>query len=116
MNNAVFILMTLLHKLAVFSGLVTAWYGCDFLVKTCMHRKWFVWLSAFSFIIYALHVPLLTYLINPVLQFASGLPHARLLVFILLPLGITAFCITTGVIMRRLIPGIYGLLTGGRGF
>ena len=50
--------LLLLHKLVVLSGLICAWYGCNTLVQWFMNKKWFAWLSAFSFMIYVLHAPL----------------------------------------------------------
>jgi hypothetical protein len=43
------------------------------------------------------------------------LPAARLLAFFLLPLAVIALCVATGAALRRFTPGLYGLLTGGRG-
>jgi membrane-bound acyltransferase YfiQ involved in biofilm formation len=114
-GELVFPLLLLLHKLTIFSGLVVVWYGCDWLVKFFMNRKWFIQLSAYSFIIYALHVPLITYLIDPTLSLFSGIEHHRLLTFILLPMAIICFCIAVGWTMRKTVPKVYGVLTGGRG-
>ncbi len=107
--------MTLLHKLAVVSGLIAAWYGGDGLVRWCMKRQWFVKISAFSFIIYALHVPLVTFAIDPVLQMTQHLPVSRLLTFVALPSAIIAGSIIIGALLRRTAPRFYGLLTGRRG-
>lgn len=115
LGDGVYPLMTLLHKGTVISGLIACWYGSDAIVRWCMARPWFVWLSAFSFMIYALHAPLVAYLIDPTIAALQPLPAARLLAFILLPLAIIAFCVATGAALRRITPGFYGLLTGGRG-
>jgi membrane-bound acyltransferase YfiQ involved in biofilm formation len=74
-----------------------------------------VWLSAFSFMIYALHAPLVAYLIDPAIAVLQPMPSARLFAFILLPLAVIALCVATGAALRRVTPGFYGLLTGGRG-
>jgi fucose 4-O-acetylase-like acetyltransferase len=115
MGNGVYPLMTLLHKGTVISGLIACWYGGDAVVRWCMARPWFVWLSAFSFMIYALHAPLVAYLIDPALEALQPMPATRLLAFILLPLVVIAFCVATGATLRKIAPGFYGLLTGGRG-
>ncbi len=107
--------MVLLHKLIVFSGLVAAWYGCNAIVTWCMQRQWFVWLSGFAFIIYALHVPLVTYTIDGMLMVLHHLPHNRLISFIVLPLLIIALSIVVGALLRKILPKVYGVLTGGRG-
>jgi membrane-bound acyltransferase YfiQ involved in biofilm formation len=108
-------LITLLHKGTVIGGLIACWYGGDDIVRWCMARPWFVWLSAFSFMIYALHAPLVAYLIDPAIAALQPMPSARLLAFILLPLAVIALCVATGAALRRTTPGLYGLLTGGRG-
>ncbi len=115
MGNGVYPLLTLLHKSMVISGLVACWFGSDAVVRWFMARPWFVWLSAFSFMIYALHAPLVVYLIDAAIAMLQPLPAARLLAFVLLPLAVIAFCVAVGAALRRLTPGLYGLLTGGRG-
>ncbi|HYH13734.1 MAG TPA: hypothetical protein VD794_00845, partial [Flavisolibacter sp.] len=84
-------------------------------VTACMQRSWFVQLTAYSFIIYALHVPLVSYLIDPVFQLVREWPYYRWITFMFLPLLIIAFCIGCGFLMRQFIPKTYALLTGNRG-
>jgi fucose 4-O-acetylase-like acetyltransferase len=115
MGDAVFPVLIILHKLVIFSGLVTMWFGCNGLVKWCMSRSWFVWLSAFAFMIYAIHVPLIALLIDPVFALINHLPAYRIVTFFLLPVFVIAFAVATGALIRRLSPGLYGILTGGRG-
>ena len=102
--------------MVILSGLISAWYGCNGLVAWCMQRKWFVWLTAFSFIIYAVHAPLIAYTIEALFEVISQTPQNRLLIFICLPLLIIAMAVGTGATLRRLWPGLYRTLTGGRGF
>jgi fucose 4-O-acetylase-like acetyltransferase len=115
LGNGIFPLLTLLHKGVVFSGLIACWYGLDGLVRWCMNRPWFVWISAFSFMIYAMHAPLVAYLINPTLTLLGPLPATQLLAFILLPLSIILLAIGIGALIRKVSHRIYSLLTGGRG-
>ena len=110
-----FITLSLLHKLCVFSGLVTMWYGCDALVKYFMGRKWFVWSSAFTFIIYAMHVPLVNYCTQLVFTYFKNVPLLRLTTFTLLPLLIAGCCILLGAVFRKILPKLYAVATGGRG-
>jgi fucose 4-O-acetylase-like acetyltransferase len=114
-GEAVFPLMANLHKLTIFSGLVAAWYGSDGLVRWCMARSWFVWLSAFSFMIYALHAPLVAVLIDPALRLFAPLPEPALWAYLLLPLTLIATSITLGAVLRRFAPAVYSVATGGRG-
>ncbi len=116
LGNGNFPVLIILHKLVIFSGLVFAWYGCDKLVKMCMERSWFVWLTAFSFMIYAMHAPLIAYAIDAVFPLVNHLPGYRLLTFLLLPLAIIAIIVGASTVLRRFVPRVYGILTGGRGF
>ena len=115
LGNAIFPTLIILHKSVILCGLISAWYGCNGLVTWCMQRKWFVWVTAFSFMIYAIHAPLVAYSIEAVFAVVNHLPHYRLLTFILLPLTIIGFAVGTGAFLRRIWPGLYGVLTGGRG-
>jgi hypothetical protein len=99
----------------VLSGLIACWFGLDPLVRWCMSRRWFVWLSAFAFMIYAMHTPAVAYLTEPVLQWLSPLPAARLLGYLLLPVMIIAACVVIGALLRAALPKVYSVLTGGRG-
>ena len=114
-GGAVYPLMTILHKLVVLSGLLAAWYGSTGLVQWFMDKKWFVWLSGFSFIIYAAHAPLIAFAIEGVFQFVQNIPLYRMLTYILLPSIIIIGSISVGSVLRRIAPRIYGTLTGGRG-
>ncbi|GAB4327302.1 MAG: acyltransferase [Flammeovirgaceae bacterium] len=114
-ENVYFPLMFFMHKIVIFSGLISIWFGCDFLVRFFMNQSWFVWISAFSFMIYALHAPLINYALNATFPLVDHIPHYRLLTFIFLPTIISLFCIGVGAILRKFTPSVYGLLTGGRG-
>ncbi len=114
-GNGVFPIMVLLHKLTIASGLVTAWYGGDALVRWCMNRRSFVWLTSFSFIIYAVHAPWVAILIDPTFDLLGRGPGYQMLTFIFLPLSIIAFAVMFGAVLRRLWPAAYRILTGGRG-
>ena len=115
LGNAVYPILTIMHKLVILSGLIAAWYGCNSIVAWCMQRKWFVWLSAFAFMIYAVHAPLVAYATNAVFAVVSHLPYYRLLTFIFLPLVIITLIVAFGAFLRKIFPEVYGILTGGRG-
>lgn len=116
MKDGLYPLLAILHKLIIFSGLIVAWYGFDFIVRFCMSQKWFVAISSFSFMIYALHVPFITYAINGMFSLLHYCNNYRVITFILLPLIIIAFSILLGFLLRKYLPRLYSLLTGGRGF
>jgi fucose 4-O-acetylase-like acetyltransferase len=116
LGNAVFPLLLLLYKIVVFSGLTAAWFGSNSLVRWCMKKHWFVWLSSFSFVIYVLHAPLVAYAINAIFPIVQHVFEYRLLTYLFLPLGLLIFCIATGKLIRSISPRLYALITGGRGF
>jgi fucose 4-O-acetylase-like acetyltransferase len=115
LGNSVYPVLAMMHKLVIFSGLIAAWYGCNRLVAWCMNRKWFVWLSAFSFMIYAIHAPLVAYATEAVFEVVNHLTYYRIFTFILLPHAIIAFAVALGALLRNFTPKVYFILTGGRG-
>lgn len=114
-GEAVFALMAFLHKVTIASGLIAAWFGCDPLVRWCMARPWFVWLSAFSFMIYAFHAPLVAVLIDPTIRLFADFPNPQLWAYLLLPLVLVTASVLLGALLRRFAPTVYSLATGGRG-
>lgn len=105
-----------LHKLVVVSGLITAWYGGNKLVGIFMKNPTFVWLSAFSFMIYAMHAPLVVYATKAVFLHIPHFPGFRMAVFFLLPVSLLILIVTVASFLRRYVPKLYGFVTGGRGF
>jgi fucose 4-O-acetylase-like acetyltransferase len=104
-----------LHKFVVASGMVAMWFGFDGVVRFFMNQRWFVWLTAFSFIIYAFHVPLVNYALSLAFTYGNVIPHFRLVLFILLPTLVIGMCVMIGSLLRKIVPRFYGVLTGGRG-
>ena len=113
---ATFWTMITLHAVTILAGIIAVWYGCDELVKWCMKRKWFVWASSFSFVIYGLHVPVIIYLTMYLFKLWSGFQYYRLLTYFVAPVLVLAFCIMIGALLRSLLPRVYRVMTGGRGF
>ena len=113
--NGIEQLLTILHKLVVLSGLISAWYGCNALVKWWMSKRWFQWLSAFSFMIYVIHAPLVVYATKGIFMQFSNWYAYRMITFIVLPVCIIGLAVLTGVLLRKYLPRMYSFLTGGRG-
>ena len=108
-------LLLLLHKLVVLSGLICVWYGCNAMVKYCMSKAWFIWLSAFSFMIYVLHAPLVVYATKAVFLLTHNWYAYRMITFIVLPLGLIILSVIIGTLLRKMLPKVYSFVTGGRG-
>ncbi len=115
-NASRFFMFSFLHKVTILLGLLVVWFGCNELVNYLMGKHWFVKLSSFSFIIYALHVPLITYLIDPFFGIIEIIPYYRIITFFVLPILVILFCMLTGWVLRKTMPKVYSVLTGGRGF
>lgn len=115
LGNAIFPVLSLLHKMVILSGLVACWFGLDSVVRWSLDKKWFSWLSAFAFMIYAMHAPLVAYLIDTALAFLEPLPGSHILAFVILPVVIISLAIGIGALLRFISPRIYSILTGGRG-
>jgi fucose 4-O-acetylase-like acetyltransferase len=107
--------MLILHYVSVIAGILAIWFSLDKVVKWFMTRRWFVWTTAFAFIIYGLHIPLLAYATRLSYLYTSHYAYYRLLTFIFVPLIILVFCVFTGAVLRKFVPSFYKLATGGRG-
>ena len=110
-----FLILSLLHKITVLSGLIVVWFGLDRLVIVCMKRQWFVSLCSFSFIIYVLHVPFVCYAICYLFRYYPALQHYRLLLFFILPIFTILTALLIGYSFKLISPKLYSLFTGNRG-
>jgi hypothetical protein len=110
-----FWILSVLHKTTVFTGLIAVWYGLDRVVKWFEQQPWLVWMSGFSFIIYALHNPLVNYLIRMSTQFTQSFAYHRLFNFLVVPTIVILLCIAIGAIFRAILPKWYSITTGDRG-
>jgi hypothetical protein len=108
--------VVMIHKLASFAGAVAVWYGGDGVARWFMRRPWFLWLVPFSFFIYTAHAPWIGIAVDPFSAWLGPVPGRRLLTFLLLPTMTLALTVAVGATLRKLVPGLYGILTGGRGF
>ncbi len=115
LGDAVFPVLILLHKLSVVCGLVAVWYGSNRLARWCAGRQWFAKLSSFSFIIYMVHAPAVAIFIDALF---AGLHYTygyRIITFVLLPLLLIVLSIAFGATLKRAVPKLYSVATGGRG-
>lgn len=115
LNPLSIFVMSFLYAGSTIAGIIAFWFGIDSFIRWCMQQKWFVWATSFSFIIYALHNPLVIYVTNLLLILMGDFPLARLSLYIVVPFLIVLFCIGTGALLRKIVPSVYRLATGGRG-
>jgi fucose 4-O-acetylase-like acetyltransferase len=107
--------LMLLHKLVIATGLLSVWFGGNALVRWWMEKPALRRLTGFSFIIYALHVPLVNYAMQIPFIYGKDIPNYRFLSYIIIPTLIIVLCIGIGYLLRKLAPPVYYVLTGGRG-
>lgn len=115
LNFPIWLTMTMLHRSGELAGLLAAWYGLDHVAQWAMAQQWVRWLTGFSFMIYAVHVPLVNYLTEAVLAYGAGIPHINWWTYLLLPLVVSAMAVLLGAVLRRTARPVYSVLTGGRG-
>lgn len=105
-----------LQDISIASGILAIWFVADPIVKWCMNQKWFVRVSSYSFIIFALHVPLIHYSTRLAFIYVRNLQNYRLLTYLIVPILILIFCIAVGSFLKKTFPKAYRIATGGRGF
>lgn len=110
------ITLTMLYQFSILAGILAMWFGADRIIQKVMKQAWFHKVSGFSFFIFGMHVPLLPYVMTWALLSLNFLPLYRFVLYIVVPLVVLLFCIWTAGLVRRYLPGVYSMLTGGRGF
>ncbi|MBV9987923.1 MAG: acyltransferase [Chitinophagaceae bacterium] len=115
-SKLTYALLSILHSVSVIAGIIAVWYGADRVVKWCMRRPEFVWLTGFSFFIFGLHAPLVVYLTRLFYIFFHTVPNYRLMTYLVVPGIVFVFCVLMGAATRKLVPQLYRWATGGRGF
>ena len=115
-NPATFYVLYILHDISFAAGILAFWFGADVVVRWCMSKKWFEWVTAFSFVIYALHVPLIHYTTRLAFIFLHNFKYYRLVTYLVVPVIIFFTCLAFGAAFRRLFPKAYRIACGGRGF
>ncbi|HUC79919.1 MAG TPA: hypothetical protein VMR70_03350, partial [Flavisolibacter sp.] len=107
---------TVLYVCATVAGVLAVWFSLDDVVRWLMAKRWFAWATDFSFFVYGLHIPLLAFVTNLFFIYLSNFQLYRLFTYLAAPTLVLLFCIGMGALVRRLLPGVYRLATGGRGF
>ena len=108
--------LMLLYACATVAGVLAVWFSFDDVVNWLMNKRWFLWTTNFSFFIFGMHIPLLSFSTNLFFMYFSGFQYYRLFTYLVAPTLILLVCIGLGAFFRKAIPGVYKLATGGRGF
>lgn len=105
-----------IYQCALLAGILAVWFGTGNLYKWMMQKKWFSNATAYSFFIFGIHVPLLSYLMKWAMMQTPALPHFRIICYLFVPALVLVICLYAGKLMHRLAPKLYSTFTGGRGF
>lgn len=108
--------LMLLYACAAVAGVLAVWFSLDKVVRWCMNRRWFEQTTNFSFFIYGLHIPLLSFATQLAFMYLYPFAWHRLATYILVPTLVFFFCLGVGMLVKKLAPGVYKVMTGGRGF
>jgi fucose 4-O-acetylase-like acetyltransferase len=112
---ATFVLLSVLHKLAVLSGVLAVWFSVDPLAAWWMRHPVRKQISGSSFFIFGMHIPLLVYVMYAARLSGWFIFQSRLVNYLVIPLLVMGVCMATAWATQRYLPRLYKLLTGGRG-
>ena len=115
MSSPTALVMLFLHRGGEVAGLLTAWFGMDRFAAAAMRLRMFRWLTGFSFVIYAMHVPTVNYMTEAALRAGAGIAHIELVTYLFVPLVVIAISVAIGATLRAGARPLYSVLTGGRG-
>jgi len=108
-------LITLLRKTAIITGIVAIWYSYDVLYKNDdISAKKYYPLFQYSFWIFVTHQPLLN-IIKKGLNYAMGFTNSTsFIIYILSPIITLLIIIPLAILLRKYVPKVYYISTGGR--
>jgi fucose 4-O-acetylase-like acetyltransferase len=110
-----FVVLLLLYNFSILAGIMAIWFSADEVVRWSLKQQWFMKASSYSFFIFGMHIPLLSFVMHLSIIHLSGMPGYRLFTYIFVPLLVLLFCIAVGALIRKFFPSIYRVMTGGRG-
>lgn len=108
--------LMLLYACATVAGVLAVWFSLDDVMRWFMSKRWFLWTTNFSFFIYGLHIPLLSFVTNLFFMHLYNFQLHRLFTYLVAPTLVLLFCIAMGALVRKMAPPVFRVMTGGRGF
>jgi len=109
------ILIDLLHKTGILTGIVAVWSMYDTLLKKqdlTTSRMYSI--LPFSFFLYAFHEPILVIFKKGLFYLIGKGEMASLLIYIIAPLVTILLSLFIGFNLKRFLPKVYAVITGGR--
>jgi fucose 4-O-acetylase-like acetyltransferase len=102
-------------KPTLFLGVLSAWYLAGRAEESPKVKQALTWLVAFAFFVYAAHEPLL-FGLRKIMYKALRPSNSLEITGVYLCAPITIICLTMvlGYVLRKLAPGVYKVMTGGR--
>ena len=108
--------LMLLYACATVAGVIAVWFSLDKVVHWFMNKQWFLHTTNYSFVIYGLHIPLLSFVTNLILLHLRSFQLVRFSTYLVAPTLVFLFCVGVGAFLRKFAPGVFKIVTGGRGF
>jgi surface polysaccharide O-acyltransferase-like enzyme len=103
----------LISKAGILAGIPFIWFAITDFVRSgtiSLVKKY----SPFSFLIFALHEPLITIVEKLYCNLFPVNPLSLLFLYFVNPLFVIILVITTGQLLKRYASGVFGFITGGR--
>jgi hypothetical protein len=107
--------LIIIHRVCILIGMISAWSIYDvFLSRSFLEEKNYFWVFSYSFFLFAFHEPILTIVKKFLL---SVLPRSEAYIlasFFLTSLIVIIVSILVGSLIKKVLPSIYGVISGGR--
>lgn len=108
-----FLTLAELDNLTVLSGMIAVWLWYDRVPSLQTSELWMT-LSASTFFVYAAHEPLLDLIKYVFVGLFRNHSWSTFPLFVIIPFVVFALCFYIALICKKLLPGLYLLLSGGR--
>jgi surface polysaccharide O-acyltransferase-like enzyme len=95
-------------------GILAIWSGYDFLNRNKVNYSPLPAYLSFAFFLYLAHEPLLTIFKKILLKVLGSGSLGQLLTYFAAPTLVILLCIGAGMLLKRSLPKVYAVLTGGR--
>ncbi len=100
--------------ISIFVGMATFWLMYDERMKGGNPSKKWLSIFSYSFFIYAFHEPVLTIIKKGLFYLSDKSNTSTFLIFIISPCTTILLAISIGILLNKLVPALYRLITGGR--
>lgn len=108
-------LLLALYKINVITGLASMWRLYDINAGKWQDKKWVKAIVSCTVIVFVVHEPL-QHLLTDVLLEKMTFNGAHTLIYFVLPIVMILSCAGLGILLKKVCPKVYGVLTGGRGW